>query len=113
MAGREAWQDLQDELGMLLVNQNYKCTRLYLLRGRIKKRKDKKCQHEIEPQSLVKESGLSLERHQRSTPCGLYRASPGVQQFVRAKEGRNPAKAGIYSDRLREQSGPAEAVPST
>lgn len=92
VAGREAWQDLQDELGMLLANQNYKCTRLYLLRGCVEKRKDEKCQHEIEPQSLVKESGLSLEHHQRSNSLWPLQSLPGVQPFVRSKGGKKPSQ---------------------
>lgn len=52
---------------------------LNLLLGWLKKRKDERYLHEIEPLPLVKEAGLSLELHQRSTPYGLCTAYPGME----------------------------------
>lgn len=58
--------------GMFLASQSYNYVIFYLLQGCFKKRKDGKCLHKVEPQPLVKESGLFLELHQRhSSVCSL------------------------------------------
>lgn len=65
--------------GLFLASQNYTWSMLYLLLGCLKKQKDEIYLHEIEPLSLVKETGLSLELHQRSTPYGFCKAYPVVE----------------------------------
>ena len=77
---REAWQDLGDELvGCSWQAKTIHVQCFNLLLGCLKKRKDERYLHEIEPLPLVKGTGLSLELHQRSTPYGLYTTYPGVE----------------------------------
>lgn len=77
---------------MFLASRNYKCTILYLLQECFMKRKDGKCLHKIELQPLVKESGLSLEPHQRhSSVCTLWPLQSllwELRSLLRAKERR-------------------------